>query len=274
MSAATRALPLGRTRLMATLGSRDLADRWDLRYGGDWPDLPEAEARIVFEPFSGPPLALAWQEELSSRREGEIVVVEWAAARGRFDLARREGHFEIRDDVLGFGMAIDNVLRVVGSELAWRDRLLLLHAAAVGPADAPWVDLFAGRSNVGKTTLTERLVGQGESAISDDLVFVGDGAALPTPFKGSTDAPRRRRTTSPVRSFSLLKQAVAPSCRRLDAHEAFARVLTTVVRYRPLSFSEAEQLAILVQALIEGCPVTELALTLSADPRSVLGAAW
>lgn len=270
MTATTRVLPLGRTRLIATLESQALADRWDSRYGGEWPDLPEAEARITLASIGGPPLDLAWQEELTSTREGEVVAVDWPAARGTFDLARRVGRFAVRDDVRGFGIAIDNVLRVIGSELAWRDGLVLLHAAAVGPADAPWVDLFAGRSNVGKSTLTERLVGQGETAISDDLVFVGGAAALPTPFKGSTEALRLRRNLSPVRSISMLRQAAIPACRRLPAHEAFARVLTAVVRYRPLSLYETDQLAIRVEALVRVCPVTELSLTLQADPRAVL----
>lgn len=274
----SRSLALGATDMEVQIEGGDLAERWDLRYDARTagPVAGGRKARLVLRAFrEGPPLPDAWQPSLSAQRSGTSVSVEWPAAHGAFDLVSREGEFYIRSDVRAFGLAIEDVLRILAFELSLVDDVLLLHAAAVGPSNTPWVDVFAGRSGVGKTTLTERLVAAGEEAVSDDLVFAavheGRPMVLRTPFKGSTNAPRERRRESEIRAIALLRQAMEPSCRWLRGAEKLSRLLTAVVSYRPLEASEAAAVARLASALAEACAVAELGLTLAADPRRVLG---
>lgn len=272
-----RALVLGLAPVEVELEGDALVERFDWRYGAAWEVPPGASApvRLSLAPGSGEPLDLAWQETLTSRREGKDVVVDWASAKGRFDLETRSGRFEVRTDARGFGMAIDNVLRVIGWELAFLDRALLLHAAAIGPAGADWCDAFAGRSGAGKTTVTERLVGAGETAVSDDLVFVdpATGRALPTPFKGATEAPRLRRRASALRSIAFIHKAKTASCEPIEGPERVVRILSATVRYRALLGAEAEALTSLAFALAEKCRCYELSLSLADDPRRVLDSA-
>lgn len=277
-----RRLALATEVVEVSLDGSALAERFDWRYGADPQDTvsPESVLRIALRP--APPGARdgAWQAELSSRREGDGITIDWPQARGRFDFAAGAGEFEVCTEATGFGRAIDDILRVLGFEIALAGGVLLLHAAAVGPASSNWVDLFAGRSDAGKTTVTERLIAAGESAISDDLVFVDTGeqgapAALPTPFKGSTRSPARRKGRSRVRSLAFLSQTGTsrePGFLPLVGAEKLGRILSAVVRYRPLEAAETERIATAASRLAGACPAGSLALNLASDPRTILDA--
>ena len=271
-----RSLVLGLAPVEIELESEALVERFDWRYAGAEWEVPEGAsrtARIALAAGSGEPLDIAWQPSLATKREGTRVSVDWPGAKGSFDLAERAGRFEVRTDARAFGLAVDDVLRMVGWELALADGVLLLHAAAVGPKDAGWCDAFAGRSGAGKTTVTEKLVRAGETAVSDDLVFVvpGDPArALPTPFKGATEAPRLRRRASRLRSIAFLAQAASASCARIESPENVVRILSAAVRYRALSSAEAERITAIGFALAAKVPAFDLALTLEDDPRAIL----
>lgn len=276
----TRRLVLGLAPVEITLESDALVERFDWRYGGaEWeaPSGATAAVSLSLAPGSGEPLDIAWQPSLQTTRRGDVIAADWPGARGRFDVASRRGRFEVRTDARGFGLAVDDVLRVVGWELALRDGALLLHAAAVGPAGADWCDAFAGRSGAGKTTVTEKLVRAGETAISDDLVFVesrGEQArALPTPFKGATEAPRLRRRASRLRSIAFLEQAAAASCEPIEGPEQVVKILSATVRYRALLAEEAGAITALAFALAKRSRAFALALTLADDPRAVLDSA-
>lgn len=273
-----RLLALGPITLGVELEGDALRERFDWRYPGDPASLP-ASARIHLRPAPVvSPIDLAWQPELRSEREGTTVAIDWPQAKGRFDLVEGRGEFEVRVDARGYGLAIDDILRVVGYEIALARDVLLLHAAAVGPADSDWVDLFAGRSDAGKTTVTERLLAAGEAALSDDLVFVdapeaGPARALSTPFKGAMRASRLRAGPAIIRSLAFLTKADPPGFRPIEGAERLVRVLSAVVRYRPLSSSETERVTARASRLCAICPTGELALTLTADARAIMDAA-
>jgi len=126
---------------------------------------------------------------------------------------------------------IENTLKVLSAHVAVRQGGLVLHSAGLVFDERAY--LFCGRSNVGKTTLSEKAHKMGARVLSDDINLVmpqNDGfRAYSVPFTGEFGRmlpPEDGLVSYPVAAVSLLVQGSSLSLESVSPASAAAAVLT------------------------------------------------
>jgi hypothetical protein len=156
----------------------------------------------------------------------------------------------------GFLAVFENFFRVVAAyELLGRGGVLL-HSGAV--VDRGRAHLFFGHSGAGKSTITKLSVEAGKEPLSDDLNAVvpdGDSVAVEKlPFAGDLGTAPSREGSVPAAGLFRIRQAAAPSIRRLSPGEALAPLFACAPYVNADPYRE-EQLAKALAGLVRkvGC---------------------
>ncbi len=135
-----------------------------------------------------------------------------------------------REDDLALANVIENFLRILSAHQALAQGGAVLHSAGLVFEGQAWI--FAGRSGVGKTTLTGKAHLAGATVLSDDvnlLLREGDGyRAYAVPFTGEfgrTLDHGGAEDSYPVAGVVLLEQAQRLAACRVTQATAIARLM-------------------------------------------------
>ena len=135
-----------------------------------------------------------------------------------------------REDDLVLANVIENFLRILSAHQALVQGGLVLHSAGLVFEGQAWI--FAGRSGVGKTTLTRKAHSSGAIVLSDDvnlLLPVRDGyRAYAVPFTGEFGRSLNHtegEDSYPVAGVVLLEQGEQLAAHRVTRATATARLL-------------------------------------------------
>lgn len=149
---------------------------------------------------------------------------------------------------------------------------MFLHSCAILRNEE--VDLFAGPSGIGKTTVAKLCRPGDGDVINDEMILVhrpasAHGAVLAqgSPIIGGT--PARSDVMAPVGRIFLLKQGNRTRVQPVEGSPAYLRLIRQVVT--PVYIGQVKERAIYVRmadfsaAIVENVPVYELEFSLDAD---------
>lgn len=178
-------------------------------------------------------------------------------------------------DRRSFDWALDNLLRVVAAYAAAASGGLLVHSAAI--LDRSGASVFFGRSNDGKTTLSQRFASLGFDVLGDDLHLLlpderGGVTVEPMPYSGLYGRTRLRQDRHPLGSLHRLERASQARVRSLDVAETAGNLLacSPFVNGDPWC---CERVIATATAWARRFPVDRVGLTLDVDPARLLGLA-
>ena len=171
---------------------------------------------------------------------------------------------------------LENALRQVVQVLALERDAILLHSAAVAPPSHDRVQLFAGRSGAGKSTISEILRDEGGHVLSDDLILLETRADRPrvgsTPFYGTLAPVNARREALPLTDVFLLEQApMAEVSEPLARPAAVAALLANVPFTEPLDAAAHRRAMDILDRALSVVPVRRLRFRKDASMLPILG---
>ncbi|MHC4661277.1 MAG: hypothetical protein ACYS8W_06270 [Planctomycetota bacterium] len=184
---------------------------------------------------------------------GDVIIAESSSLKLEFEFDGGTGAGVLCVSPQELFIDIENSLRVLVAHSVIRRGMLLVHGAAFTRADGVSIDLFAGYSGSGKSTISRLAAGAGRTVLSDDIILLDPGgdcvSAVSTPL-GSREGPAPEpRKPGPVSTLHFLEHGDRNEVRKLEPPEALLR-LATVVPFTPSAGTEAFQKVLEVAARV------------------------